>query len=350
LRIEPTPGNLALLDQAADPTVRLAVGARDMTGHRLDADPTTPVRFENGHWAGLESDGSTADTGGTDRTLTLAATTTAGHPPTEVASGHSAMWFDPARDGEGWMLEILPDDRALVYWFTFDEAGAPRWLVGTGRVLGNRIEFEDLIESRGAVFGVGYDPADLIQTAVGSATFIFTGCQAGWVEYQAYGRHQTIDLQALTATWGTDCPDPQQVDVDERARQSGSWYDPSTEGQGLTLQWLSPQEALVVWFTYDDDGEPLWLIGQGGFDGESLRFEALRSARGPVFGPDFDPDALDLSVWGELELRLDCTGGVADYQAVDPAFGAGSLELERLSTIDGLGCPASGTTAASAQQ
>jgi hypothetical protein len=41
---------------------------------------------------------------------------------------------------------------------------------------------------------------------------------------------------------------------------------------------------------------------------------------------------------------------VADYQAVDPAFGAGSLELERLSTIDGLGCPASGTTAASAQQ
>lgn len=25
--------------------------------------------------------------------------------------GHSAMWFDPERSGEGWVLEIVDDDR-----------------------------------------------------------------------------------------------------------------------------------------------------------------------------------------------------------------------------------------------
>lgn len=62
--------------------------------------------------------------------LPLAAWAAAPLPYAQVVPGHSAMWYDPARDGEGWMLEILADDRAVLYWFTFDEAGNPRWLVG----------------------------------------------------------------------------------------------------------------------------------------------------------------------------------------------------------------------------
>ena len=35
----------------------------------------------------------------------------------------SGSWYDPTRDGEGIVLEILPDGRQLAYWFTYDIDG-----------------------------------------------------------------------------------------------------------------------------------------------------------------------------------------------------------------------------------
>ena len=43
-----------------------------------------------------------------------------------IEPGHSAIWGDPGRDSEGWIVEILPDDTAALYWYTFDDAGKPR--------------------------------------------------------------------------------------------------------------------------------------------------------------------------------------------------------------------------------
>ena len=66
----------------------------------------------------------------------------------KVHSGHSAMWYMPERNGEGWTLEILPDDHAVVYWFTYDNAGNARWLVGYGDIAraddGDEIQFAHL--------------------------------------------------------------------------------------------------------------------------------------------------------------------------------------------------------------
>ncbi|HET9049522.1 MAG TPA: hypothetical protein VFN29_11250, partial [Chiayiivirga sp.] len=74
-----------------------------------------------------------------------------------VEAGHSGMWYDPSRSGEGWMLEVLPNDEAVVYWFTFDDQGNPRWLNGLGQVHrganGDEIRFDDLIAVHGPRFG-----------------------------------------------------------------------------------------------------------------------------------------------------------------------------------------------------
>jgi Leucine-rich repeat (LRR) protein len=45
---------------------------------------------------------------------------------------YSGAWFNPERSGEGFILEILPDDRGLVYWFTYepDTSGRPAWMIG----------------------------------------------------------------------------------------------------------------------------------------------------------------------------------------------------------------------------
>lgn len=42
-----------------------------------------------------------------------------------IEPGHGAMWIDPSRNGEGWILEILSHDTAALYWI-----GLPveRWI------------------------------------------------------------------------------------------------------------------------------------------------------------------------------------------------------------------------------
>ena len=44
----------------------------------------------------------------------------------------SGTWFDPEHDGEGFVLEILEQGRAVVYWFSYDTKGRQRWMLSVG--------------------------------------------------------------------------------------------------------------------------------------------------------------------------------------------------------------------------
>lgn len=337
VRMDDSADNASLLNQSTSPGVTLAIDTADMTGHRLDADPSTPVRFRTGFWRDYDSDSEDPDRGGTDRSLVLEAGTESDTSSLAIGSGHTANWFNPERSGEGWMLEILPDDRALAYWFTFDDEGRPRWLIGSGTIEGNRIEFPELIVAIGARFGSAFDPDDVELETVGSARMIFTGCDSGWYEYEAFDHHRTIDFQALTSTWGTHCGPPPLALLEERATQSGSWYDPLRPGQGLTLQWLSSESMLLVWFTFDADGRPYWIIGQSESGStDPIVFPELLTVQGPAFGDDFDPDDAEQSVWGRAELTLGCEQGLLAYESGNDDFEDGALPLEKLTELAGL--------------
>ena len=58
-----------------------------------------------------------------------------------VTPAISGAWFDPGHDGEGWLLEILADDRAVVSWFSYDSEGNQAWFLNAGNVEGNKITF-----------------------------------------------------------------------------------------------------------------------------------------------------------------------------------------------------------------
>ena len=94
-----------------------------------------------------------------------------------VKPGHSAMWYQPERDGEGWVLEVLSGDRALLYWYTYDENGNQRWLQAVGDVVdeesGQAIDFPELLVTEGAEFGPGFDPDDVEFQDVGEASMHF---------------------------------------------------------------------------------------------------------------------------------------------------------------------------------
>lgn len=321
--------------------VNLTVDLRDMTGQALDANPATAVDWQSGAWARYEdAQGIAGDSGGADSTRVLPATQSMPAARIPVAPGHSAGWHDPARSGEGFMLENIDGQRALVYWFTYDDSGNQRWLTGLGAIEGNRIRFPQLFLTTGGRFGPGFDPSLVQREVVAEGEFWFADCGSGWFDYDGLGQRGRFHLVPTSRTLGVDCEsvaDP----IPARAGQSGSWYDPSHAGEGFTVQWMDADHALVMWFSFDPTGEPYWMVGLGRRQGEELVFEDLHATRGGRFGAAFDPAQVQRFLWGELRLRLGCARGQAQYDSVLPGFGQGSFDLHRLTRLHGLGCTGS---------
>jgi hypothetical protein len=263
-----------------------------------------------------------------------------------IHAGHGGHWYDPARDGEGWVLEILESDSALLYWFTYDEDGGQRWMTAVGSIVsddsGERIDFPQLVVTRGGRFGPDFDPDDVEREAVGSATLRFSGCDAGEFVYEAFGQNQTIPIQRLAYTMGVWCESLNGVpgrDASAEAGQSGSWFDPAHDGEGYTLQWMSPDQALLTWYSYDAEGHQYWMLGVGQLVDGHLHFPDLHSTRGARFGEAFDPADVERFAWGQLTLTLGCDAGQADYDSALTGFGAGALDLKRLTRLHDIACP-----------
>ena len=100
----------------------------------------------------------------------------------EWSGAHSGAWWDPARGGEGQFLavEALGDRRlATLYYFTFDDDGAPSWRVGTTELTGGDQPLRiSLVTGTGARFGAAFDPADVELVPAGLATLHPTGCES----------------------------------------------------------------------------------------------------------------------------------------------------------------------------
>lgn len=64
------------------------------------------------------------------------------------------------------------------------------------------------------------------------------------------------------------------------AGRSGSYYQPyGRDGEGLTLHMLSRGSGLLLWASYDDAGEPLWLMATGRARDRVLQFDDLYYTR-----------------------------------------------------------------------
>ena len=75
---------------------------------------------------------------------------------------------------------------------------------------------------------------------------------------------------------------------------SGSWFNPEQNGHGFSLEYsvLSDGTPLVVvyWYVYDQDGNPIFLVGLGEPEaGNSVTLE-FEAPHGMKFG-EFDPDS-----------------------------------------------------------
>lgn len=127
---------------------------------------------------------------------------------------------------------------------------------------------------------------------------------------------------------------------DPRGAISGSWYNPDQSGHGLHIERLESGRVALSWYTYAADGSPLWLVGSGEQRGHRIVVLAFEASGGRP-PPLWDNASPQLEPWGELRVDFDgCNSGLLRWNAADPAFGEGSLPLQRLTRIDGLRCNA----------
>ena len=124
-----------------------------------------------------------------------------------ITPGFSGSWYNPNEDGQGFLLEILPDRRLTAYWFTYDVSGGKqRWIVGEGPILGDSAVV-DAIMTRGGTFGPRFDPAAVERQPWGTLTFSFANCTQGSVDYAAGNNFGSgsVQIERLTALAGLEC-------------------------------------------------------------------------------------------------------------------------------------------------
>lgn len=127
-----------------------------------------------------------------------------------------------------------------------------------------------------------------------------------------------------------------------RGDLGGLWFDPDNAGQGLQIDILDHGLATVAWYTFDRDGAPLWLVGEGEVVDDGVRV-VVGQASGGRF-PSLPARPSEYQRRGELNIRfVDCEQAELVYDDdSDSSDGLGHAEvsLRRLTRPGGARCGA----------
>lgn len=251
-----------------------------------------------------------------------------------LEANRSGAWYDPDFEGAGFLIEVLSDGRAVVYWFTYDNAGSQQWYVGTGDTTDNLIVIDELQAATGGRFGPEFDPDSVTLSTVGSLIIEFAGCADARVDFTVNGQAGHQALTRLTSIDGLDCADNPPA---HQLHQSASWFNADRSGEGFVVQVLDSQTAFIIFFTFTDAGDPRWFSGIGYVAGHSLVVQDLLLTSGGRFDSLHDPAAVVRERAGRLELYLGCSQGRVSYDMEQPLPSDGH-DLERLTQLGGPVC------------
>ncbi len=256
--------------------------------------------------------------------------------------GQNGAYYDAARDGEGIFFELLQQQKAVVYFFSYnDEGDGQAWMLGLGDLVGDGIVVTETFQPEGPTFGPLYDPNDVEMDEFGLIAYRLPTCGTSLTPGILYITPDDDDyepLEGLSYVQLTGIVDCTTGEGTENSGFSGSWYDPSHNGEGIILEVMADGQGLVQWFTYDGDGEQMWIQGVGQFSGNTLTVSRLFTGSGTRWGSGFDASSVMRPDWGSLTMVFDsCQLATVDYVSTT-GFGSGTLNMQRLTNLLGIDC------------
>ncbi|HZX90593.1 MAG TPA: hypothetical protein VFE67_08125, partial [Rudaea sp.] len=119
---------------------------------------------------------------------------------------------------------------------------------------------------------------------------------------------------------------------------SGFFYDAAADGHYVTVQRLDWSSTLVIWNTFDKNGQAAWIYAIGEVNGNHIHAQGAQNVGG-VLQPGGAPTGSHGFVWGDIDIDLhNCFGGTFRYDSPLPNFGSGQFPLNRLAFLGDLDC------------
>jgi hypothetical protein len=125
---------------------------------------------------------------------------------------------------------------------------------------------------------------------------------------------------------------------------SGSWYNADQSGHGFSMEFAQLPDgsplAAVYWFTYDVLGNPIFMLGTGVPDGNSVMV-SFESPVGMIYG-DFDPKTVDRLDGGTALIEFsDQDNAILNFMPSEFSMtNWGHTEIENLPLVKLFGIPA----------
>ncbi|HLF30984.1 MAG TPA: hypothetical protein VI566_08150 [Xanthomonadales bacterium] len=112
---------------------------------------------------------------------------------------------------------------------------------------------------------------------------------------------------------------------------SGNWFNADRSGEGFNLEVSKqPNNNVLVaqFYTYNDSGDQVWLVGDGPVNGDSAEV-TVYITDDALWGDDFDPDDVDLEVWGSGLFVANSCGSISMSLAPNSTYQSrGFTDLE----------------------
>jgi len=141
---------------------------------------------------------------------------------------------------------------------------------------------------------------------------------------------------ALMTTLATQ---PDELNL--RGGFTGNWTDPAPNNQGIQIEVLDNNRAIVIWFTFDANGDQQWLGGLGSISNNRIEVD-LRRVSGGAFPPELiEQDQISIEPWGHASISFsNCRQGQMSWTSHVGAVPSGTMPLRRVSALADLPCAA----------
>lgn len=237
--------------------------------------------------------------------------------------------------GQQLSFEVLPDDRVVMYG-QFNHQGEMLWTTAVGSYQGDAMLFEHVFSTSGPIFGDAFDGSQVSTHILGTAMVSFSACKNAVFNYDFSGVGTgEASINKVTETPGNECD---SINKALPSRVSGSWYNPNRIGEGFSLflfEEFGVQKAQISWFTYDDQGNQMFLTGIGEVTNQSVSIAQLIT----FDGADFLDGQVRSQDMGSMNLSwAACNQATGDYDLSDSGYGTGELNLMALTFLKGTDC------------
>lgn len=152
-------------------------------------------------------------------------------------------------------------------------------------------------------------------------------------QFRLRGTTQAVTIGATTGGGG---------DLPMAGRLNGTYFDPARSGEGILVDFFDAganKGVFVSWYTFDDAGNPLWLVGNATLAPNGTQVDVpLIVTRGGRFGPLFNAADITRTGWGTVNLRFpNCSTAVMRYTRTSDGQ-TGQYTMSRLGPASGVSC------------